>query len=399
MKPETGKRALLVVLDSVGIGEAPDAAQYGDVGANTLAHLAEAVDGVDLPHLQKLGLGNIPDLLPIGKPIKGVPPAVKPLASFGAMREISVGKDTTTGHWEIAGLKLERGFRLFPAEYPSFPKELITEFEQRTGRKAIANRAASGTQIIEELGEKQMLDGSWIVYTSGDSVMQIAAHEDVIPLQELYTACEIARELCDAYLVGRVIARPYVGKPGNFRRTQNRRDYSYPLPEPTLLDRLVESGVHVTTVGKIDDIFMHRGITTTRHVENSADAMTATHQLLANGATGLVFINLIDFDMLFGHRRDPSGYAGALHETDLFLARVTRSLGPDDLLIVTADHGNDPTFQGTDHTREYVPLLSYRRGVAGDNLGIRQGFFDIAQSMALFFGINPMPRGESFIRP
>lgn len=389
--------ALLIVLDSVGIGEAPDAADYDDVGANTLSHLAAAVGGVRLPRLQKLGLGCIPALLPTGEPIVGVPPAEEPLASFGAMREVSRGKDTTTGHWEIAGLNLDQGFRLFPHAHPSFPAELIRRFEAQTGRPVIGNLAASGTQIIAELGERQMREGCWIVYTSADSVFQVAAHEEVIPLAELYRACEIARALCNPYFVGRVIARPYIGTPGNFTRTENRRDYSYPLPEPTILDRLTENGVEVTTVGKIDDVFAHRGIAVSHHVENNTDAQTAVMELLAGACRGLVFVNLIDFDMLYGHRRDAKGYASALENTDRFLSRLMPLLGPTDLLIITADHGNDPTFRGTDHTREYVPLLAYRKGVKGVNLGIRQGFFDIAQSLASFFGIEPIARGRSFI--
>jgi len=391
-------RAFVVVLDSVGIGAAPDAAEYGDEGSNTLAHLAEAVGGLRAPNLQALGLGNIPGILPAGIPIAGVPPSETPLAAYGAMRERSRGKDTTTGHWEMAGLELVDGFRLFDEAPPSFPPELISEFERRTGRSVIGNKAASGTVIIDELGPRQLETGSWIVYTSADSVFQVAAHEELITIEELYRGCTIARELCDPYLVGRVIARPYVGEAGSFSRTENRRDYSFPLPEPTLLDRLSGEGLQVVTVGKLDDIFMGRGITHARHVENNPDAEIAVLEILAEKTDGVfVFANLIDFDMLYGHRRDPQGYAEAVEQADSFLGDLVKGAGTDDLAIVTADHGNDPTFRGTDHTREYVPLLVYRAGVPGNTVGIRDGFFDLAQSVASWFGIPPMTRGRSFL--
>ena len=389
-------RAFLIVLDSVGIGASPDAADYGDTGANTLAHLAAAAGDLRVPVLAAMGLGNIPALLPNGLPIAGVPPAVRPSASFGAMQEVSQGKDTTTGHWEMAGLHLREGFRLFPPLH-SFPLELIAALERRTGRKVIGNKAASGTGIIEELGERQMKEGAWIVYTSADSVLQIAAHEAVIPLEELYSACAIARKLCNPYGIGRVIARPYVGAPRAFRRTENRRDYSYPLPDLTVLDRIHEGGYPVATVGKLDDIFAGRGITESRHVENNRDAQSAILDLADGLTRGLVFANLIDFDMLYGHRRDAAGYARALEGTDRFLGEFLPRLRREDMLIVTAAHGNDPTFRGTDHTREFVPLLMCRPGTAGRSLGIRHGFFDVAQSLASFFGIEAMPRGESFL--
>jgi len=392
-------RAFLVVLDSVGIGEAPDAAEYGDAGANTIAHTAAAAGGLCVPALARMGLGNIPALIPGGLPLAGVPPAEFPAASFGAMQEASRGKDTTTGHWEMAGLELTEGFRLFPPEHPSFPAALIRSFEERTGRAVIGNRAASGTRIIEELGPRQLAEGCWIVYTSADSVFQIAAHEEVIRLEELYRACEIARELCNPYRVGRVIARPFLGKPGSFRRTASRRDYSYPLPEPTVLDRLRDFGVTVVTVGKLDDVFDHRGITEAVHVENSPDAAAAVLERAGRAEEGplFVFANLIDFDMLYGHRRDPAGYARALEDADRFLDRLVSLLRADDVLIVTADHGNDPTFRGTDHTREFVPLLSLRPGRAGRSLGVRKGFYDVAQSLASYFGLAPLPRGVSFL--
>ncbi len=393
-------RAFVIVLDSVGIGAAPDAADYGDTGANTLGHLAAAVGGLRAPTLARLGLGNIPTLLPGGVTIAGVPPAQTPLASFGAMQEVSRGKDTTTGHWEIAGLQMTEGFHLFPPGPPSFPPALLQEFERRTGRRTIGNRAASGTQIIEELGETQMRDGCWIVYTSADSVFQIAAHETVIPLPELYAGCAVARELCNPYVVGRVIARPYVGPhAGAFRRTQNRRDFSYPLPEVTVLERIRDAGVPVITVGKLDDIFAGRGISESRHVENNPDACDILMECVADPRPCFVFANLIDFDMLYGHRRDAAGYARAIEDADLFLSRFLPALRPDDVLIITADHGNDPTFSGTDHTREYVPLIVHRPAHPGHSLGIRQGFYDVAQSLAAFFRLPPVPRGQAFLGP
>ncbi|MCK5850632.1 MAG: phosphopentomutase, partial [Kiritimatiellae bacterium] len=340
-------RAFLIILDSVGIGEAPDAEAYGDKGANTLAHLASAAGGLNVPTMTAMGLGNICDIIPNGRPIAGVPAVKAPSACFGAMQEVSKGKDTTTGHWEIAGLELSDGFHVFPAKSPSFPEKLIKQFEKKTGRTIIGNLAASGTEIIKRLGARQREDGCWIVYTSADSVMQIAAHEDVIPLEELYKACEIARKLCDTYRVGRVIARPYIGEPGNFVRTENRRDYSYPLPEPTILDKLTDRNISVTTVGKLDDIFNNQGISRSFHVENNKDAESIVLDIVQEDSNGLVFVNLIDFDMLYGHRRDSEGYARALESTDVFLGNLIKKLRKDDLLMITADHGNDPTFKGT----------------------------------------------------
>lgn len=391
-------RIFLVVLDSVGIGAAPDAANYGDEGSNTLAHAAAANGGLALPFMHSIGLGNIPALLPNGIPIAGVPPVDTPLGGYGAMRERSSGKDTTTGHWEIAGLLLENGFALFPPGPPSFPPEVIAAFEGRTGRPVIGNRAASGTAIIAELGPRQMKEGAWIVYTSGDSVFQIAAHEDVIPLNELYRGCEIARELCNPLRVGRVIARPFTGTPGSYQRTDNRRDYSYPLPSKTVLDKLVEHGTEVALIGKLDDIFDGRGFTRSIHVENSAAAIEATLDLARDPDHGLLFVNLIDFDMRYGHRRDAIGYANALRTADSFLRDLSALLRQGDRVIVTADHGNDPTFRGTDHTREYVPLLVFGPGQPGTPLGIRDGFFDVAQSLATFFGLEPWPRGRPFLQ-
>jgi phosphopentomutase len=389
-------KAFLIVLDSVGIGAAPDADAYGDAGANTLAHIGQAVGGLRLPTLQSLGLGNIPPLLPGGLAIPGVACVSPAKGGFGAMRERSQGKDTTTGHWEMAGLLMEKGFHLFPHDAPSFPASLIHEFERRTGRKTIGNKAANGIAIINELGTQQLKEGAWIVYTSGDSVFQIAAHEGVIPLPELYEGCRIARELCDPYVVGRVIARPYIGQPGAFTRTENRRDFSYPLPGPTVLNQLSDRGIPVITVGKLDDIFSGSGVTRSFHVENNPDAEAAILKLAGQPDSFFCFANLIDFDMLYGHRRDAAGYAGALEQADRFLGELLPKLTDTDLLLITADHGNDPTFKGSDHTREFVPLLTFGAGQTNAALGIRDGFYDVAQTLAAYFKIPPMPRGVSW---
>jgi len=390
-------KAFLIVLDSVGIGAAPDAEAYGDAGSNTLAHIGQAVGGLNLPTLQSLGLGNIPPLLPGGIAIPGVSPIATAIGGYGAMQELSQGKDTTTGHWEMTGLVMKKGFHLFPSSAPAFPASLIQEFERRTGRKTMGNKAANGIAIINELGARQMKEGAWIVYTSGDSVFQIAAHEEIIPLAELYEGCRIARELCDPYVAGRVIARPYIGQPGSFKRTENRRDFSYPLPEPTLLNRLSEQGIKVITVGKLDDIFSGSGISQSFHVENNPDAEIAILKLADQAGSFFCFANLIDFDMLYGHRRDATGYAMALQQADRFIGALLPKLSPTDLLLITADHGNDPTFRGSDHTREFVPLLTFGPGQTNKSLGIRAGFFDIAQTLASYFIIPPTPRGISFL--
>lgn len=390
-------RAILVVLDSVGIGEAPDAAAYDDVGCGTLPHIAEAVGGLTLPFFESLGLGNIPALLPHPKPLLGVSSVDDPIASYGAMQEVSEGKDTITGHWELAGIDMNPGFSLFPPDAPSFPAELIEAFVEKTGRGIIGNKAASGTAIINELGEEHIRTGKWIVYTSADSVFQIAAHNDVVPLEELYQACEIARELCDPYRTGRVIARPFRGEPGAFERTHDRRDYAFQPTEPLILERVKDSGLAVYAVGKIEDIYAHRGITESDHTGNTETSQQALIRFTEKNTDGLIVANFIDFDMIYGHRRDPQGYADALVQTDAFFAEYINMLGEDDLLIITADHGNDPTFKGTDHTREYVPLLVYQKGRSVQNLGIRLGYYDVAQSIADYFGLDPMPKGKSFL--
>ena len=391
-----GMKFIIIVLDSVGIGEAPDAAEYGDTGANTLAHIAQSVKGLHLPTLMEMGLGNIP-LLTSGLPILGVDQTDRPIASYGAMQEVSRGKDTTTGHWEMAGIELKNGFHVFPPGPPSFPASLVKEFEIRTGRKLLGNKAASGIAIINELGETQMKTGAWITYTSADSVFQIAAHEEIIPLDELYHACRIARELCDPYQIGRVIARPYTGTPGAFKRTENRHDFSYKMPEGSIFHHLYAAGITTITVGKLDDIFSGVPITRSMHMENNKDAKSAIFDLVASPESAFIFANFIDFDMLYGHRRDPAGYADALQDTDLFFRELLHLLRPDDILVITADHGNDPTFRGSDHTREYVPLLVHTPSVPGHSLGIRKGFFDLAQSAAAAFKIPPLHLGVSFI--
>ena len=390
------KKVLLIVMDSVGIGEAPDAKDYDDVGSATLQHTAEAVGGLKVPTLEKLGLGNIPNMIP-NEAIKGVSAVEHPQASFGAMQEVSQGKDTITGHWEIAGLELNPGFHLFPPDFPSFPDEIMKPFTERTGRECIGNKAASGTAVIEELGEQSMKEGKFILYTSGDSVMQLAAHTDVISIEEMYRACEVGRELCDPYRVGRVIARPFIGKPGKFERTEQRKDYAYKSDEPTILEKLEQAKVPTYAVGKIEDIVAHRGIFKSNHTGNNLTSQAATLEYFHEMEGGLLFANFIDYDMLYGHRRDPEGYARAVEQTDGFFADLIPQLGDEDILIITADHGNDPTFKGSDHTREYVPLLVVEPGKPSRNLGIRNGFYDIAQSIADAFGIDSMPRGKSFL--
>lgn len=390
-------KAILVILDSVGIGEAPDAAKFGDAGCATLPHLAKEAGGLKVPTLESMGLGNIPGLMPAGLAIQGVAPSKKPVASYGVMQPVSDGKDTITGHWEIAGLQIDPGFHVFPPDYPSFPADLVKAFEQRTGRKIIGNKAASGTAIIDELGPEHMKGGAWIAYTSADSVFQIAAHEQIIPLDELYKGCEVARELCNPYRIGRIIARPFIGKPGAFNRTENRRDYAFKPSEPTILERLTQAGVPVYAVGKIEDIYAHRGITEANHTGNNKTSRELVSRWTREKKNGFIVANYIDFDMLYGHRRDAKGYASALEETDRWLAGYIPLLTRDDVLIITADHGNDPTYRGSDHTREYVPLIVYQPGGEPASLGVRKGFFDIAQSVATFFGIKPMPRGVSFL--
>lgn len=382
------KRIILIVLDSVGVGEMPDAAAYGDAGSDTLGNIARK-RGLNVPNLCRLGLGNL-------KPIPQLPKAETPEGSYGRCTLASPGKDTTTGHWEIAGIHLVKPFPLFPH---GFPPEVMSEFERQTGRSAIGNKAASGTEIIEELGEEHMRTGSPIVYTSADSVFQIAAHEDVIPLWELYRMCEIARDILRGpYEVGRVIARPFEGAPGNFKRTSNRHDYAVPPPKGMLLDKLASAKVEVFSVGKIFDVFLGRGIRDQVKTKNNADGMERTLEAMKDLERGLIFVNLVDFDQQYGHRNDVEGYANALEEFDRWLPRFRAALRPDDLAILTADHGCDPTTPSTDHSREYTPLLVFgplaRPGV---NLGLRATLSDIGQTVADVYGTS-IGNGTSFLR-
>jgi phosphopentomutase len=380
-------RVVLVVLDSVGVGSLPDAAAYGDEGANTLVHVAELCGGLRLPHLERLGLGNI-------VPLPGVPAAAAPRACWGRMAERSRGKDTLTGHWELMGLVLDRPFSLFPG---GFPVELVAAFEERASVKGVlGNKAASGTEIIVELGAEHLRTGLPIVYTSADSVFQIAAHEEIVPLEALYEMCRRAREVCDGWLIGRVIARPFVGRPGEFRRTANRRDFSMPPPGRTALDVLLEAGLDVTSVGKIENIFAGRGIGRSLVSHSDAEGMDLLRRELSSARRGLVFANLVDFDMLYGHRNDAKGYGAALEAFDAELGRLLPLLGPGDLLILTADHGCDPGHPGTDHTREYVPLLVYDPGRPARPLGVRDTFADVGASVLDIFGLKLAGHGRSF---
>ncbi len=391
MSSYTYKRVFLIVMDSVGIGEAPDAEKFGDKGADTLGHIAERMNGLHMPNMAKLGLSNIREL-------KGIPKAEKPLAYYTKMQEASSGKDTMTGHWEIMGLRIDTPFQVFPE---GFPKELIDELEKKTGRKVIGNKPASGTAIIEELGKEHMETGALIVYTSADSVLQIAAHEEVVPLEELYKICEIARELTldEKYMVGRVIARPFIGEPGNFKRTANRHDYALKPFDRTVMNELKDSGLDVIAIGKISDIYDGEGVTKSLRTVSNMDGMDKLVDTLNMDFTGLSFLNLVDFDALYGHRRDPEGYGKALEEFDARLPEVFDLLKDDDLLIITADHGNDPIHHGTDHTREYVPLLVYsKRMNGGKQLPMRNTFADVGATVADNFHVKMPKYGTSFLK-
>jgi phosphopentomutase len=381
------RRAVVLVADGAGCGGAPDAAAYGDAGADTLGNIARAVGGLALPNLGALGIGHL-------TAIAGVPPAEAPRGAYGAMREASAGKDTITGHWEMAGLITTRAMATFPN---GFPPEITVPLAKAAGRGLVGNKTASGTAIIDELGPHHLATGDLILYTSADSVLQIAAHEDVVPLAEQYRICEAARAIADANHIGRVIARPFVGKPGAFRRTYNRRDYALVPPAPTLLDRLVGAGVDVVGVGKIWDIFAGRGVPRSLHSEGNADGMRLTLEALDDLDRGLLFVNLVDFDMLYGHRNDVAGFARALAELDAWLPVLESKLDPDDVAFITADHGNDPTTPGTDHTRERVPVLAFGPGVRPGPLGERASFCDLGQTIADGFGLPPLPDGRSFL--
>jgi phosphopentomutase len=382
------ERVVWIVLDSVGIGEMPDAAEYGDHGVDTLGNIAR-IRGLKLPNLARYGLGNI-------RPLTGIAPAELPSAAYGRCTLASPGKDTTTGHWEMAGIHLAKPFPLYPK---GFPREILDEFERRIGRSSLGNKAASGTEIIKELGAEHMRTGSPIVYTSADSVFQIAAHEEVIPLWELYKICETARDILRGpHEVGRVIARPFIGAPGAFTRTANRHDYAVPPPRGMLLDKLEESGVFVHSVGKIFDVYLGRGIKDSEKTRNNADGMAKTLEAMNETGRGLIFVNLVDFDQQYGHRNDIEGYGCALEEFDAWLPAFESAMVPGDLAILTADHGCDPTTPGTDHSREYVPLLAsgpeVRQGV---NLGLRGSLSDIGQTVAENFGVR-IAHGTSFLQ-
>lgn len=381
-------KVILIVLDSVGVGALPDAADYGDEGANTLKNISQVLSGLHLPNLGSMGLGNLTE-------IKGVKPEKDTLGAYGIMAEKSKGKDTTTGHWEMMGILTTDPFPTFPE---GFPQELIQEFEKRIGTKTLGNEVASGTEIIERLGQEHLKTGYPIIYTSADSVFQIAAHEEVVPLERLYEMCKIARNLLvGPYKVGRVIARPFIGKPGNFTRTANRQDYSIKPPQKTLLDVLKENKKQVISVGKIYDIFAGCGITSSYPTRSNQDGIDKTIQAFQELRDGLLFTNLVDFDSKYGHRNNPSGYAQALEEFDERLPEIWALLDEDTILIITADHGCDPTTPSTDHSREYVPLL-----VMGDkvkksyDLKVRESFGDVGATIAEFLGVDFSGYGESF---
>ena len=383
------KRAVLIVLDSVGCGELPDAAAFGDEGSHTLGHIAERVEGFDMPNMKKLGLGHIPGLEALGEHPE------RAGAAFGKMNEVSQGKDTATGHWEFVGLIMEEPFRTFPE---GFDAEIIDAFCEATGLSGVlGNKAASGTVIIQELGEEHQRTGLPIVYTSADPVFQIAAHEDVVPLETLYEWCKIAYDIVIPRGQSRVIARPFVGDFPNYTRTSNRKDFALPPVRRTMLDAISEAGVEVTGVGKISNIYAGKGVHHAIHTHDNDEGMEVTANCVKEGRGGLIFTNLVDFDMKFGHRRNPEGYAQSLEEFDAWLPSFLEELDEGDLLIITADHGNDPTYKGTDHTREYVPVIALIKGATDHtDLGIRGTFADVGATIADHFGV-AWEIGESFL--
>lgn len=386
------KRVIILVMDSVGIGAQPDAGLYGDEGSNTLGHICRELKNepwFSLYNMERLGLGYIDGIDYLGK-------SCVPEGSYARMMELSKGKDTTTGHWEIAGIILDRPFPVYPH---GFPEEIIREFEKAIGRKTLGNYPASGTKIIEELGAEHMRTGYPIVYTSADSVFQIAAHEEVIPVEQLYDMCEKARHiLTGEHAVGRVIARPFTGSPGNFRRTENRRDFSLSPVRKTLLDYAFERGYQVRAVGKINDIFNGRGITHSVHTGGNMEGVDRTVEWMKDDFSGILFVNLVDFDMLYGHRNNVEGYGRALTEFDRRLPEIAGAMKEDDILFITADHGCDPATESTDHSREYTPLLVYGKKIKpGVNLGTRRGFSDIAATAAEYLGLDADIAGSSFL--
>jgi phosphopentomutase len=382
------RRFVIVVADSVGCGALPDAAAYGDVGSDTLGNTSRAVGGLALPNMGRLGLGNL-------TPVAGVPPDAAAAGFYGKMQERSPGKDTITGHWEMMGVVLQEALRLFPQ---GFPPEILEPWLAETGAPGVlGNVAASGTEIIQQLGEEHQRTGKPIVYTSADSVFQVACHEETVPLETLYAWCCAARRLLDPWRVARVIARPFVGRPGAYTRTYHRKDFAIATPGRTVLERLVERGVPVAGVGKIPDIFDRKGITEEIHTAGNTDGLARTERLLETFDRGLLFVNLVDFDMLYGHRNDPQGYARALEELDRALPRLFERLRPGDVFALTADHGCDPTTPSTDHSREYVPLLVHAPGRGGGDLGVRGSFADLGATVAEYFGAETKV-GESFLR-
>ena len=383
------KRAILIILDSVGIGALPDAAEFGDKGANTLGNIYRARGGINLPNLYALGLANIDGAL-MGKGVAA------PAGAFGKAAEITKAKDTTCGHWEISGLLMDKPLQVFPN---GFPEKLMREFEEKIGRKTLCNFPASGTAIINEYGDEHMRTGYPIVYTSADSVFQVAAHEDVIPLEELYKICETARELLYGdYFVGRVIARPFIGSNGKYTRTENRRDYAVEPTGDTILDALTREGKKTIAIGKIEDIFAHRGITVADHTKNNHDGIEATIKYISEGEGDFIFTNLVDFDMLYGHRNDVEGYAKALEYFDEQLTRIIEEMKDGDILIISADHGCDPTYPGTDHTREYIPVLACGDSIEpGTNLGVLDSFADIGASIYEYLTDKKWAVGDSFL--
>ena len=381
------RRALILVLDGVGCGEAPDTAAYGDEGSDTIGNIARAVGGLHLPNLQRLGLGNLAS-------IAGVAETSEPVGAWGRMIPRSAGKDSTTGHWEIAGLRLDRPFPTYPN---GFPAEVIDAFSRATGRPVLANSVASGTAVIDQYAEEQQATGGWIVYTSADSVFQVAAHEGLIPLEELYRACEIARDLLAApHDVSRVIARPFEGTPGAWKRTANRRDYSLQPPGVTLLDALAEAGIPRAGVGKVDDLFAGRALRS-RHTVDNREGVAFLQDWISGPARGFCFANLVDFDQLYGHRNDVRGFQRALEDFDRALPSLLSALRDNDLLFITADHGNDPTTRSTDHARECVPLLAVGAPVLGVPLGARDTFSDLGATVAEWFGLSWRGNGSSFL--
>ena len=382
-------RITVIILDGVGIGAAPDAADYGDEGSNSIANTARVLGRIHLPNMGRIGLGNITE-------IEGVPPTDQPQGGFGKLQPMSAGKDTISGHWEMMGIHLPEPSPTYPH---GFPPEIMEEFERRIGRETLANRPASGTEIIKALGEEHMRTGKPIVYTSADSVFQIAVHEDVIPVEELYEISKIAREiLVGEHAVGRVIARPFVGDSAEtFTRTDNRRDFSREPDSDTVLDKLFKAGFDVWSVGKIDDIFVHRGITRKNHTLSNQESIQTTLNLLEEDFQGLLFVNLIEFDMIYGHRNDPAGYYSALKSFDDSLPEIMKRLREDDLVVVSADHGVDPTTESTDHSREYVPLLVFGPRVRGVDLGTRETFADVGATITENFKLDPPEIGASFL--